>query len=161
MSPRKCEWLPGGLGRLRAGLSEEGRCGVTHVSLLSSGHFSPVELFNSRNSSGRWTDFFCSVWFQVFFEPSVRSCCCGSCRAAIYICDSCLQDLAGICATSPRAEVSSTVVWQRWRWKVAELQGTGHKLPSRVGTSPSGQESNFKLFLLFFLFFSCFSVNKD
>ena len=48
MSPRKCEQLPGGLSRLRAGLSEEGPRGVTQVSLLSAGHFSSVKLFNSR-----------------------------------------------------------------------------------------------------------------
>lgn len=52
MSPRICKQLPAGLARLRAGLNKEGPHHVTQILLLSSSHFTPVELSPPRTHRG-------------------------------------------------------------------------------------------------------------
>lgn len=158
MSPGKCEQLPGGLGRLRVGLNEEGPHGVTQVSLFPSGHFSPVELFNSRNSWGKLTDFICSAWFGVFSRAQHGE------LLLLWLPISPLATLLYIPAIpASRSWLGFEPPLQEQRYpalscdrggggKVAGLQGTGHKLPSRMGTHLSDQENNFKPFGLFFFF---------
>lgn len=79
MSPGIDKQLPAGLARLRAGLSEEEPHHVTQIFLLSSSHFTPLELSPpGTHGEDEQTSFALSgLRFGGFFEPSMRNYSCG------------------------------------------------------------------------------------